>query len=387
MRTATLSELADIQYGFPFDSKHFVKEGEMRIVRIRDIKKPEQPTYFDGDYDEAYVIQNGDIIVGMDGEFNSTLWKHGPALLNQRIARVLPKNSVSKVYLYYMLRVKLKEEEQRITCSTVKHLLDSHLKNIQIPLIPIEAQEKVAQVLEKTDEIKQEREQTNLLANKFLQAVFLQMFGNPITNPYKFMTQYVNELLSQSKHGLRCGPFGSALKKSEFVKSGIPVWNMDNIDNGTFLDTPFLFITPRKFLELRSYEAENGDVIISRAGTVGKMCVVKSKYSQSIISTNLVRLSLNKEKINPVYFIFLMQSSADKTNRLRTGPEGSYTFMNTGVMKKMQIPVPPIELQNKFESIVSHVEQLKEKQTHSAEGIEKLNQSIVSKAFKGELVS
>ncbi len=210
MSLAKLFQLADIQYGFPFDSNCFGEKGRIRVVRIRDIKKPEKLTYFDGDYQDEYIIQNGDILVGMDGEFNCTIWNHGPALLNQRVAKIIPKKSVSKNYLYYLLKIKLKEIEKRTTFSTVKHLLDSHLRNLEMPLLPMESQIRVGLMLEKADKLKQKREQANQMANKILQSVFINMFGNPVLNPKKWklltLPQVGTLARGKSKHRPRNAP-------------------------------------------------------------------------------------------------------------------------------------------------------------------------------------
>ncbi len=178
MKISKLEELADIQYGFPFNSKKFKENGRIRVVRIRDIKKPEKPTFLDDIYRQEYVIGNGDIIVGMDGEFNCIIWNFGKAVLNQRVAKIIPKNFVSKSYLYYILKIKLKEIEQRVTFATVKHLLDSHLRNLEIPFPPLNEQIRIASILGKIDELKDKREQANLMTNKILQVIFLQMFGD-----------------------------------------------------------------------------------------------------------------------------------------------------------------------------------------------------------------
>lgn len=108
------------------------------------------------------------------------------------------------------------------------------------------------------------------------------MFGDPVKNEKKFEIRCLKEFYLDDK-SVKCGPFGSALKKHEYTDLGIPVWNMDNIlPHSEFCKTPNLYITERKYRDLESYNVKNNDIIISRAGTVGKMCVVTNIEANSM---------------------------------------------------------------------------------------------------------
>ncbi|EOE7081968.1 restriction endonuclease subunit S [Enterobacter asburiae] len=222
------------------------------------------------------------------------------------------------------------------------------LAEILIPLPPIEEQKRIAAILDKTDGVRQKREQAIKIANDFLYSVFLEMFGDPVMNPKGFQTRLLSDFFIDEKNGTKCGPFGSALKKDEYTKIGVPVWNMDNITlKGDFIDSPSLWISEDKYEELNSYSVLDGDVIISRAGTVGKMGVVRTNSLKSIISTNLIRVRFG-EKLYPEYFVSLMTYCKGRVGNLKTGPDGTFTHMNTGVLSDLIFPYPPLELQKKY---------------------------------------
>ena len=158
------------------------------------------------------------------------------------------------------------------------------IRAIEIPLPPLPEQKRIAAILDKADQLRQKRQQAIGLADEFLCSVFLDMFGDPVTNSKGFDVRKLSEFYSDPKTGTKCGPFGSALKKHEYQDSGVPVWNMENITlSGKFIDSPNLWITDEKFSDLEPYNVLPGDIIISRAGTVGKMGVVRSSYPNSII--------------------------------------------------------------------------------------------------------
>ena len=249
-----------------------------------------------------------------------------------------------------------------------------------IPVPPFDLQKKIADVLDKAKSLIDLRKKQIEKMDLLIKSKFIEMFGDPVTNPFGFETRCLRELYD-STDSIKCGPFGSALKKGEYVASGIPVWVMDNITKqGNFNDFVFLWITQEKYCELSSYKVRNGDVIISRAGTVGKMCVVNSKYDESIISTNLVRLRLGRDLV-PLYFVFLITIFGNKICRFSTGQDGAFTHMNTTVLNSIQFPYPPISLQKKFVSFVDSVEKHKLLQQQALNKMEMNYKSLMQEYF------
>ena len=133
-----------------------------------------------------------------------------------------------------------------------------------------------------------------------------------------------------------------------------------------------------------SYSVIDGDIIISRAGTVGKMCIARTDGEPAIISTNLIRLRLG-EKLRPLHVVSLMTYCKGRVGRLKTGADGAFTHMNTGILDKLEFPYPPTELQDQFAIIVEKVEGLKFRYQQSLTDLEKLYGALSQKAFKGEL--
>ena len=189
---------------------------------------------------------------------------------------------------------------------TFKELSKTIVAKFKIPLPSLKDQIRIATLLSRVEALITTREDNLRMLDEFLKSTFLEMFGDPVRNQKEFEVRHLSEFYIDPKSGTKCGPFGSALKKEEYVESGVPVWNMDNISaDGRFQPKVKLWITNDKFEELRGYSVQNGDILISRAGTVGKMCVLESQYSKSVISTNLIRVRLGKGLL-PIYFVSLM---------------------------------------------------------------------------------
>ena len=130
-----LRDLLRFQVGFPFRSQFFsAKPFGTRLVRNRDLKPNLDYLYYTGIYDNFFLIKNGDILIGMDGEFTTCVWKQGPALLNQRVGRLNVGQHASSLFLYYALQDQLRLIEERTGATTVKHISHSDIENINMPL-------------------------------------------------------------------------------------------------------------------------------------------------------------------------------------------------------------------------------------------------------------
>lgn len=129
-----LKAVAKVINGYPFPSARFADEG-FPLVRIRDIAAGRTDTYFSGPWEEAAAINTGDVLVGMDGDFNLATWQGGPALLNQRVCCVRGVSAEITRYLAYYLPDKLQAINDVTYATTVKHLSSVDVENIPV-LVP-----------------------------------------------------------------------------------------------------------------------------------------------------------------------------------------------------------------------------------------------------------
>ncbi len=142
-RFASLDELAEVAFGYPFKSKAFSSTPEgARVVRIRDVPEGVTATWTTEPFHSRYNVVNGDILVGMDGIFHMAVWVGGDAALNQRVTRLRPRNGHSSGWLFRSVYPHIKFFEATISGTTVAHLGAKHLKMIRIPVATPEVQTK-----------------------------------------------------------------------------------------------------------------------------------------------------------------------------------------------------------------------------------------------------
>ncbi len=297
----------------------------------------------------------------------------------------LDETRVSLKFLVYVLRHR--GLTKAITGTAQPQITRESLTSIMIPLPSLNEQRRIAAILDKADGLRAKRRAVLTKLDTLTQSIFLDMFGDPATNPKGWPIKTLAEFYVNKEEGTKCGPFGSALKKDELESEGVPVWNMDNIDAAGRMVLPFrMWISESKYRQLESYAVADGDVIVSRAGTVGKMCVVITGSAKSIISTNLIRLRFGPGLL-PQYFVSLMTYCKGRVGRLKTGADGTLTHMNTGILDTLIFPYPPVEKQRNFVVIVESIERQKSRYATQLAEIDMLFKTIQHRAFRGELSS
>lgn len=144
-----LGEVCTILNGAPFDSSLFSTEGPHRLVRIRDVIEGRTTTFYAGPDDPGYRVDDGDLLVGMDGDFHCAYWRGGRALLNQRVCRISPDERwLSKAFLAYGLPGYLKVINDHTPSVTVKHLSSKTIASIPFAAPPRPEQDRIVAKLD-----------------------------------------------------------------------------------------------------------------------------------------------------------------------------------------------------------------------------------------------
>jgi type I restriction enzyme S subunit len=167
-------EVLRFQVGFPFSSTFFnEKDQGIRLVKNRDLKSDDQVFHYCGPYESGFLVKNGDILIGMDGDFLPCLWAKGPALLNQRVGRIVPLEGLNLQFAYYYLMAPLKQIELMTASTTVKHLSHGDIEGIKKRLPPLTEQTAIAAVLSDMDAeiaaLEAQRDKTRALKQGMMQ--------------------------------------------------------------------------------------------------------------------------------------------------------------------------------------------------------------------------
>ena len=351
-----LGEVCDVLNGLAFDSKLFTEDTSMMpLIRIRDIKKGYTETYYNGSYSNEYIVRKGDYIIGMDGEFNICEWQGKEALLNQRVCKLSVKSKalLDRFVLWYMPK-QLKAIEDETPFVTVKHLSSRKLLEIDIPIPPLDEQENIVAELDCLSGIIEKKKQQLKEYDALAQSIFYEMFGNPIDNEKGWELCTIDSLCSSIVRG----PFGSALKKEYFIEPNPTAYKVyeqkhaiqKNADIGTY------YISAERFATLSRFEVKAGDIIMSCSGTIGELFEIPISAEKGLMNQALLKFTLN-HRVEKIYFLFAMECVKDSFERKGTGLQN---IGSVGTIKKTQISLPEITLQQEFASKIEAIEKQKE---------------------------
>jgi len=376
---AKLDNHVDILSGFAFKSENFNDRGEgLPLVRIRDVVPGVSETYYSGEYSSEFLLSDGDLLIGMDGDFNRARWKGGQALLNQRVCKVTARaDSLDQGYLYHFLQKALEKIHAETPAVTVKHLSAKVIRAIEIPLPPLPEQKRIAAILDKADAIRRKRQQAIQLADDFLRAVFLDMFGELVTSSgYANSQKYkLLELVDYIDYR------GKTPEKSE---SGIPLITAKNVKSGYVDDEP------REYIPEENYDAwmtrgfpRKNDVLFTTEAPLGNVALL-GEYEKVAIGQRLVALR-SKGKVTHEYLLFLLLHPFIQDLIYARSSGSTVKGIRTKELYAIELPVPDMQKQREFSAVYWRSKSLTSNQ-ESAHQLDLLNFSALSqKAFAGQL--
>lgn len=299
---------------------------------------------------------------------------------NQQINSVIfDEEKIFPKYGYYALS-RLKPEMEKIAPSTTVAIINkSRFEAMTIPVPPLLEQKRIAAILDKADNIRRKRQQAIKLADEFLRAVFLDMFGDPVTNPKGWPIGTIRELATSVSYGTS--------EKAHETIGEFPVLRMMNITYEGKWD-----FTSLKYIDLdekgkEKYLVFPGDLLFNRTNSkelVGKTAVYESTVPMAYAGY-LVRLRTN-ERANPHYIAAYLNSAHGKMTLLNMCKSiVGMANINAQELQDIKICIPPIELQNKFAAITSAARAHEKRMADTHAEMDALFQSLSQKAFSGQL--
>jgi type I restriction enzyme, S subunit len=358
-----LNGKVEILSGYPFKSSLFCDEpSKIGVIRIRDLAKQSVETFYAGDFDDEYVVRSGDILIGMDGDFNIVKWKTKNALLNQRICKIKASkgSGVDSDFLFYSLVDDLDAIHAATGATTVKHLSVKDIKGIEKAYPPLPEQQKIAAILSSVDDvIEKTRAQIDKL--KDLKTGMMQELLTKGIGHTEFKDSPVGRIpliwdavpISYVMKSMANGVVGSA--SSHYRKTGIPYLMSKNVRANrldlrglTFISDVFNRKSSRSILEA-------GDLLTVQSGHIGTSAVVPKEFHGANCHALIVSKPL-KNKIN-THFLAYYLNSLDGRERLSLLFVGSTVpHINTSDLKKFLVPLPPISEQENISDILFSVD-------------------------------
>ncbi|CAI3214356.1 restriction endonuclease subunit S [Clostridium neonatale] len=335
--------------------------------------------------DKPTVIgEKFDLIISVKGTVGELLiLEEEKVHLSRQVMAIRPKKQYDVKFMfyymkYYLDRLKAKAKGM-IPGVTREDILDAEFIEVSS-----EKQQKIIKILDKAQELIDKRKEQIEALDELVKSQFIEMFGSP--NEKRFGGKTLPEIIENNKYALKRGPFGGSLKKGDFIQEGYLVYEQRHAIHNDFEYAKY-FISKEKYDEMIMFKVEPKDLLVSCSGvTLGRISEVPEGAKEGIINQALLKITLNQNVMNNIFFMQLFRNEQiqDKLFGFSRG-SGIPNFPSMNEVKSMEFLCPPIELQNQFANFVKQVDKLKFEMQESLKELEDNFNSLMQRAFKGEL--
>ncbi|EHS5456485.1 restriction endonuclease subunit S [Salmonella enterica subsp. enterica serovar Corvallis] len=386
----SLGELVDIKGGgTPDKNNSEYWNGDIPWASVKDFKKNILDSTLDsitllGVRNSATsVIPAGNIIVPTRMALGKVAINTIDLAINQDLKALFIKdnNIVDRDYLFRWLESQSSLIESEGKGATVKGITLPFLKGLNVPIPPINEQKRIAAILDKAEGIRQKREQAIKLANDFLRATFLEMFGDPVENPKKFKKSPITELADVIT--------GFAFKSNEYINDSSEAVRLCRGANTLtgYLDWADTKFWPKNKLEkLDNYLIKAGDIILAMdrpwISSGLKVCIFPENQRETYLVQRVARLRPRCESYTN-YIYSCIKSPAFEKHCCPT--ETTVPHISPVELKNFEVLIPPDEFMVKFHSIVSIINNSLNKMVSGDVDSDALFSKLSQQAFSGHL--
>ncbi|MDW1576516.1 restriction endonuclease subunit S [Vibrio sp. Vb2880] len=363
---------------------HWVKTGDLHNKYVRSASEFITQEGLDGS--SARLYPKGTVLVAMYGAtIGACSILDIEAATNQACAAFTPSEKVDPVFLYYLLKHSKPAFVKAGSGGAQPNISGTFLKNFEIPLPPLDEQKRIAAILDKADAIRQKRKQAIDLADEFLRSVFLDMFGDPVTNPKGWDKKQLKSLLSSIDSGKS--------PKCDGLPANVGEWGvlkLSAVTSGQYLAQENKAMLSKSDVDER-FEVVAGDVLFTRKNTrdlVAAVAYVFETEPRKLMPDLIFRLNIkDKCELEPLYLFSLLANKSQRSDiqQLAGGAAGSMPNISKAKLLEVEVPVPPIVLQRRFAEVVSKTRKIHQQNTESQSNSFLFFNSLSQKAFSGQL--
>lgn len=419
--SAALGSLGEYVNGRAFKSSEWSDNGRL-IIRIQDLtKSKENPNYYSGEIEPWHIVRRGDLLVSWSATLGAYIWDGPESVLNQHIFKV--RSDIDTKFHFYLVQQFLADLRRQTHGSGLVHVTKSDFTDTLVSVPPLAEQFRIAAAIDLlascVREARDHLSRIPAILKRFRQAVLAAACSGKLTEdwrestdtaafrfpvsvcdrldesqlpelPDKWLWTTVGALAAHEKNAITDGPFGSNLKTEHYTQSGPRVIRLQNIAAYRFVDVQ-THVSPEHFEKLTKHRISAGDAAIACLGDpVPRACVIPESVGPAIVKADCVRFRPNPEAANVNYVCYVLNDISTRARMSETVHGVGRARLNLQQIKSIPVPLPPLQEQfevvRRVEAMLQVGEAIEHRVAKAAALIDKLTQSILAKAFRGELV-
>ncbi len=330
----------------------------------------------------AHIVPKNAVLVAMYGAtVGETAILGMDAATNQAVCHIIPDpNTAHFQFIWYAVKSRLDELLSKRVGGAQPNISQGIIRETIVPVPPLAEQERIVKILDEAGRLRKLRDQADNRTANLVPALFSEMFGDPEINPMGWPTSRAGELMADCDYGTS--------QKANEEGRGVVVLRMGNVTNTGELDLKNLKTVELPENELAKQRLRAGDVLFNRTNSrelVGKTGMWDGRM-EAVAASYFIRVRFRPDVEHPQHFTTFMNLPAMK-QRLAGMARGAVgqANINSKELQAIELPVPPLPLQKEFAKRVTEIRELEAKQAASRQRLESLFQSMLHRAFNGEL--
>jgi type I restriction enzyme S subunit len=386
-----IGDVATVQNGAAFRSAYFNTEGRgMPLLRIRDVTRGETDTWYDGPYEEEYIVEPGELVIGMDGDFNHSLWGGPPALLNQRVCRLaFDSDRMLKRFVLYSLGGYLQAVNDATSSVTVKHLSSTTVADLLLPLPPRAEQDRIVEALscqlQRVEVARESLEQTLIRLGLYRAACLSTAFAVPEADAATRLAPL--EAISTIQSGLT----KSRPRRGELLE--LPYIRTANVQAG-YVDLAQIKTIPVTEGQRRKHQLHRGDVLVLEGGDadkVGRGWIWDGEIEECLHQNHVFAVRPKAASLMPRYLAYFINAPQARTYFLSCAKQTTnLASINKKQLQALPVPMPSLtEQQAAVERLDRQLDGARRYEAELRSQLSRtdaLRQSLLNQAFAGRLV-
>ncbi len=350
------------------------------ISKIKSIYFDDAPEYISQkgfDSCAAHKLPKGSLLLTSRAPIGNVAITTRELCTNQGFKSLVPNENVDIKYLYFCMLYSANRLDNEGNGATFKEVSKKVVEAFKIPLPPLETQKQIAAVLEKADQLRKDCQQMEQELNSLAQSVFIDMFGDPVTNPKGWDISTLNSFASVQLGKMLSNKSKQNINPKKYLRNANIQWReIDIID---------LFEMDFTEKEIEKFQLKQGDLLVCEGGEIGRCAIWNEDVHDCYYQKALHRVRVDQSLATPEYlqeYFFWMAKLGGLVNSTN---EVTFKHLTAEKMNKLKVPLPPIDKQKNFSAIYSSIrKQLDQNNLLIKESYESFN-ALMQKAFKGEL--
>ncbi|MHA2762769.1 restriction endonuclease subunit S [Vibrio harveyi] len=358
------------------------------ISKIKSIYFDDAPEYISQkgfDSCAVHKLPKGSLLLTSRAPIGNVAITTRELCTNQGFKSLVPNENVDIKYLYFCMLYSANRLDNEGNGATFKEVSKKVVEAFKIPLPPLDTQKQIAAVLEKADQLRKDCQQMEQELNSLAQSVFIDMFGDPVTNPKGWEVRAIGTTFDLLTDYHANGSYEVLQENVTLLNEGYALMvRTTDLEKNNFTDG-VNYISEHAYEFLTKTKVFGNELIVNKIGSAGKVYLMPVLNRPVSLAMNQFMIRFNEELASSVFMYYLLTSKGG-TQAIQKKVKGAVTkTIRKDALREIALPIPPKDKQDEFSQFIEQHKKLLDDNKSLKEEYEQSFNALMQKAFKGEL--